>query len=238
MKRKGQVTIFIIFAILIVAGTISYFVFRDSFQKEANIPEATTLEIFVRDCINSQLPSAVQYIGLRGGYNILPEEKILLDSLEVAYGYDLGKNSLISFSEMEFQISSYLEEVLPLCVDEMAFPELVIETKNPLVKTTIQKKKVLVDVNYPLVVTQGDSTLIIENFKAEVFVALGEMYGVANNIVGEKLDSYYMDLNYLSELDYNLEIFPVGNGVFIYSIIDENSKLEGGKFIFNFAVQK
>jgi len=239
MNKRGQVTVFIIIAILIIGAVALFFTLSGTLKGEkAYSPEVTSVKNYIDECINDVIPTGIGFIGLQGGYNILPREYLLTEFSSVAYGYINGRNTLVTLFEMENQISSYVKTVLPLCVDEYSFPDLIIETGEPKIKTTIKRDVVLVHIDFPVTIEKGDSISEIRDFDYETFVSLGDMHNTAEKIIDEKLNSNYIDLTYLSELDYTINILPQDENVFIYSIIDEESELNELPYAFNFAVKK
>ena len=216
---------------------VLFFVLRGSLKKEkVSGPEINSLKNYIQECLDEQLEYGVIFIGLQGGYDTLPENHLITEFSSIAYGYN-KRNTLITLSEMEDQMSYYIGEVLPLCVDETVFPDLTIETRNPRVKTVIERRDVLVEIDYRIIITKGDSVSEIRDFKSKVSVRLGDMHNAAKQII-EELSSNYIDLTYLSGLDYTVNILPQDNNVFIYSIIDEETKLNEVPYVFNFAVRK
>ena len=95
MKKRGQVTIFIIIAILIIGAVALFFVFNGTLRKFETInPEVAPIQKFVQECLDETLESAVYDIAKRGGYND-PEN---ITSAGVTY-YILGGENLMPSKE-------------------------------------------------------------------------------------------------------------------------------------------
>ena len=83
MKKRGQATIFIIIAIVIVAIIISLIVFKNSstkenqgaeyFKSQGLQPSINNIQDFIIDCLETTSKDALIKIGLQGGYNNPPE---------------------------------------------------------------------------------------------------------------------------------------------------------------------
>ncbi len=60
LSKKGQLTIFIIIAILIIAVVGLFFVFRGGIQKEKPVsPESAPIKNFVQECLDDSLEEVV-----------------------------------------------------------------------------------------------------------------------------------------------------------------------------------
>lgn len=242
MGVYGQVTIFIIIAILIIAAVALFFIFREKvgITKEKPVsPEIATIKNFVEGCIKETSEDGIILVGIQGGYFNLPREHLVLENSEIAYAYYNGKNTLTPISNMENEINSYIKNSLPFCFELGNFSGFNITEGKIKAESTINKDEILLKVNYPLTIKKGKSTSILdEKYNEEIFVRLGDMHFITQKIINEKLNSNFMDLTYLSELGYSISIFPQDNNVFIYSIKDENYELGGMPYTFNFAVKK
>ena len=72
-NKKGQVTIFIIIAILIIAGVIAYFFLRTSLIK-TSIPEnVQPIYTTFLTCLEDDASTGINVLQSQGGYIFLPE---------------------------------------------------------------------------------------------------------------------------------------------------------------------
>jgi len=72
--KRGQVTIFIILAILIVAGAFLVFVFKDSLFNKGSLPsEIEPIYTTFISCLEQDLERGVKILESQGGYIFLPE---------------------------------------------------------------------------------------------------------------------------------------------------------------------
>ena len=72
---KGQVAIFMIFAIIVLLGGVLYFFYqKQSAGKEVEIvqPEVVPVKKYVEDCIKNTAEDGLEQIGLSGGYINIP----------------------------------------------------------------------------------------------------------------------------------------------------------------------
>jgi hypothetical protein len=238
MNKRGQLTIFIIIAILVVAGVILFFVFRDDFgNKSSGGVNSDPLQIYVQECIDELLITGIQLIGIQGGYYYMPEEFLLTEYADIAYGYN-NEKVLISKSELEKQINYYIEDVVYMCVYNEVILSSLVDVGEPKARTYLQGDKILVKLDFPLAFEKGKSSSRIRDFKSEIDLDLEDFLSVSNEIINQaSTNDGYLDLSYLTDLDYIVTIIP-NSGSFVYSLKNENIKLNEEEFIFNFAYKK
>ena len=69
MLKRGQVTIFIIIAILIVAVVVIFFMFRDNLGIGSSLPSyAENVYTFTQSCIEDSAKEVIYDVGQGGGY--------------------------------------------------------------------------------------------------------------------------------------------------------------------------
>jgi hypothetical protein len=163
MKKKGQITIFIIVAILIVGIGVSFFIFKDSiFGKNEVSSEIAPIKNFVDSCIESEIEETVYLIGEGGGYYFPP---ILSNSGGNVYYFYEGENYFPSRSKIESQFSNSLESRIFYCVKNFQnFPNYKIEKSNLVVETEILDDRIIFDVEFPLKIEKGGETFFLKDF--------------------------------------------------------------------------
>lgn len=243
INKKAQLTLFIIIILILVGVVIIFLVIR-GIEKE---PVADIKDVFVGpvndaidNCVESTLIDGVRLIGLQGGYFNLPEKHFKTDLETIDYAYYNKKADLVSISEMENEISSYIELALPFCINDSAFPDLELEKREVDAKTNIAEDYVSVNVNFPISITNQEKTVVLEEtYEKEVSAQIPDVYKVANDIINNIIaNPEFIDMTYLSELDYEIVILPYDAENFIYSINDQSHRLDNIPYVFRFAVEK
>src|SRR3989338_8260668 len=108
MEKRGQVSLFVITAIIILGG-ISLYVFTRVLPEIKSIdPEIAPLYTAVEDCIQVIGEEAVQLISRQGGYYHPPE----LSSLGIPYYLYERKNNAPQKEEIEIALAEYMNEHL------------------------------------------------------------------------------------------------------------------------------
>jgi len=237
--KRGQISIFVILGILIIAVVGIWFGVRTGiFEKEKVNPEVQPIYDFVENCLKETGYDAIDYTSKRGGYFISPN--LSLDNGIPYYLYE-GKNNIISKEEFEKQISLYIKDSLIFCTNGFIdFPDFEIEFQDLKTETKILDEKVEIKLNYPLSILKGENSYIFKNFKVDVPVRLGIVYSSAYDIMLNQMDiPDSVDIFLINELglinDVDINLLDYDDRVVIYTIVDKNSKINEDNLIFNFA---
>ena len=238
-SKRGQVTVFIIVAILIIAIIVLFFIFRSKILPEGSTEiQEQKMQAYIENCISIGLVDGARLVGLQGGYLEAPENAVKLDISNVAYGYYLGSNTLNSKSRIENEIASYMELTLPFCLDEEDFPEYTVALGGEVEsKTTINKDSISTITKFPIGISKGDSSVLLNpKYELEVPINLGDIYETAEKIINKEIENpNFVSLTYLSELNYAITIISYNEKIVIYSISDENLDNPEYEYIFRFA---
>ena len=239
-NKRGQLTIFIIIAILVVASVTLFFVLRGTIQipgKSLN-HETTEIQNFVQECLDDSLEEVVFRIGEGGGYYFPP--KVSTPLLEVPYYIKNNKNLMPTKEKIENEISKYVSRELIFCLGDFSlFPEYEITKGEITAKTIIEPERVVVDVNYPLTIIKGETKSKIEDFSSEVPIRLGIVYDAIAEFVNEDIttegECVSCLLKVLSENNLYSNSFDYDNKTNIFIIRDYDSKVNKKEFVYVFA---
>lgn len=245
--KRGQVTIFIIVAVLVVAGAGVYFFVKGGISR-GNTPVSGTEEVynFVEDCTQKVGEAAVYYIGQHGGH-YLPPERYTENGVPI---YFLNGEIFIPSKEnIEGNISGYFDDALNLCLDDFSsFNNFNITSGKIKVSTKIYDDYVSLSLNYPLVIKKGEDTYRIEDFgEARIPVRLGIIHSMSESIVQQHYQNpLEICISCLSDLqNENGMLIEMRNfdNLIIYNLVDPKSKLnsngltnEPEPYSFSFAV--
>ena len=239
MGRRGQVTLFVIIAIIIVVA-IALIAFLPSLgEKPATSPETmTSINSYVQECVESTAGDGIYLLGMQGGYTILPE-KYFKTNFSIAYGYYEGSEWFPTLSKMTDQLDIYIELMLPKCPDWGKWPDWTISPADVKATSAAGAESVQVKVSWPITLKKGATTLKLEEFSAEIPVRLRMIHNISEGIISHEISSPdTIDLSYLidSGTKYNLKINPVFyNSTIVYSITDPASTIDNQPYVFMFA---
>jgi len=239
MVKRGQVTIFIIIAIILVASIAGFFLFRQQLGLEDLLtPEDDSIYLFVESCIEEIGKDAIYHITQNGGY-FLPTE--FSTSEGIPYYYSNGKNYMPSKEDIEKEISYYINQMLFFCTKNFVdFSNFNITQGEIKTETEIKDEEVVLNVEYPISVSDGKSTTLFEDFKnIEIPVRLGIVYNAIKEIIQEQLnyDSICLSCILDVSLKYDLyvDMFDYDEETVIFIIRDETLKINEEDFEFMFA---
>lgn len=237
MKKdvKGQITIFIIVAVIIIGLVFIFFLIQNKPSNTDYSQEIAIINSFVEDCLSNVGEDAIYNIGQRGGYFNVPE-----NSLDIEIPHYNDKFPLKE--DLEKELEEYVDESLFFCTRNFIdFPDLKVEQGEIKTSVEIKDGKVLFKVDYPLGISKEEDTSTFNEFETEVLVKLDEIHKVSNEIVSEFKDSGGFCLNCLQksiiEKNLYIEMSDYQDSVVI-SLIDKDYKIKGEDFRFYFAIRK
>ncbi len=190
MEKKGQVTIFVILAIVLIAAISLYFGFRNKNTSENIPPAVEPIYTHIISCLQKTSKEGAEYIGEQGGYYELPKAiSIEYFSKDIPYYYLNSKENIPSLERIELELGNYIYYNLERCIDFEYFEEQGYEISGNklLVSPIIREKGVDINVEYPITITKGTSTERLENFEVFIEADIKKMIEVSKDIV----DCYY-----------------------------------------------
>jgi hypothetical protein len=208
--KKAQLTIFIVIAILVIAVVGLFFVFRDNSGGEKSSGDVDISDVvnFIDGCLEESGMESLHLIGLRGGY---------LDPHEASTNFGVpfylyeGSPNIPTKQLIEQELSKSVESLIPLCFENMSLAEefvgLEVElARDPRVKTFILEDRVDFELNYPIKVSKGESSSVVEDFDQSVNVRLDVLYGTSEFVVRDYLEnSMNLCISCLLDLQLNFE---------------------------------
>lgn len=240
MNKKAQVTIFVIVAIILIAGIATFFYIKETKIKRESIitsAQLSSIKEGIQDCVELTATDAIRLLGLQGGYIIPPPSALETNFSTISYGYYLGRKVLPSIGRMQDELNLYVELSLPLCFERSNFLDWDITTRNVKSKARIDQNSVSLTVDYPLSVSKGSATYRVDSkYSAQIPIRLGAIHTVINRIIDKEIvNSESVALSYLTNLDYDIAVLPYSENVIVYSVTDSNSTINDVPYTFMFA---
>lgn len=208
--KKGQVTIFIIIAILIVASVMGYFLLKDRIKLGGMPKEILPAYNYFLSCVEDETKIASGLMGSQAGYIKVPEfspgsEYMPFSShldflgFSVPYWYyvsgnGIAKEQVPSKEKMESQLAEYLRERIKECsFEEFEAQGFVIERGEPEVNTVINEEKIQVEVEMPLTISFGEITSVQNKHSVSVNSRLGKFYNTAKKIYDTEKKNLFLE---------------------------------------------
>ncbi|MEK6842570.1 MAG: hypothetical protein AABX84_02045 [Nanoarchaeota archaeon] len=237
LAKQGQITIFVIVVILIIAIVGLFFLFRTGVfpgigggTKEANV------NTFLSSCIEDKIREAIEEISLSGGKIENPlSVRFLFDEDERYYNISylcytssnyipcVNQNPLL-IKNFGDEIKDYISDEVENCFNEM---ENNFERQNFDVnleyngfEVNIQPRKISAETNSKLILTKNEETTTQENFKIEIVSRLYEILGVVQEIANQEAEfcNFNLDGFMLTYPKFKTEKWSLDDEGLIYTV--------------------
>jgi hypothetical protein len=217
--NQAQVTIFIIVAILIVAGVILYFSLRTGFKEE--IPQnIKPVYDYYLSCIEENARQGVSLLGEQAGYldldrvDFVPGSQYMPFSSQLDFfgqpvpywmyvsGNNLLKEQVPTKLDMEEQLEEYIEQRVDIC-DFSDFEsrdfDVLIDSEDVDVVVEINEQNVDVKIYNEFFVSSDVNSVFVNEHDVSINSKLGKFYDLALKVYGfEKrnmfLEKYALDV--------------------------------------------
>lgn len=216
LNNKGQVTAFVIIALVIVGLIGLFFVFRGNFFGD-NVA-ASLVPVYSRysECITQETTNGLSLIQSQGGridagdlsyasdFNPFSSHLNFL-GFKIPYWYGLTGNNLVvenvpTKNEMESELESFIEDRLNDCdFSDFYSRGFLIETGDVEASVNIEDNKVVVNINSPLSVSFGEDSARKTTHNSVISSKLGTLYDEAVLIYNNErsllfLENYALDV--------------------------------------------
>lgn len=226
MKKRGQVTIFIIIAIVLVASVVLFFAFKDKLGIFS--PKSDPVYLYVENCIRETGEDAIHFITQNGGYLFPPT---LSTSDGIPYYYSNDRDYTPTKERIEEEISDYIKNTLSYCTNEFTnFQDLNISEGEVKAETIIEDNNLILSVKYPITIEKGGSITRFEDFNdIKVDSRIGVMYNSIKKLIQDQIGKEDICLSCISEIvdeeGFTIDMTSTTEGI-IFTLRDEHSKIK------------
>lgn len=240
--KKGQITLFIIVGLLVVAGIALFFLFRTEIASKIGGKSETNFNSLMSTCIESKVRQVSRELALGGGY---PNNKLSINFLfteegnyknitYLCYTQNNYKPCINQHPALLLDLQKGIENEISSDV-KTCFDEMVSSLKSQGFETTqkydgfdveLNPKKIILDVDAKITLRKSGETSSQENFKIPVSSRLYEIAGVAQEILNqESLFCYFEETGFsLAYPDFSLDMFNFASeSTKIYTIKHKDS---------------
>lgn len=209
-KNKGQVTIFIILAVIIVAGVSVFLLLRGNISIQ-NVP-ANMQPVYstFTSCLEENALLGIKLLESQGGYIELPEfeagssympfsSQLNFIGNPIPYwsyvsGNNIQKEQVPTVKAMGNSISTFVEDRIRGC-DFGAYYDQGFEIfqEKPTVTVEIQDEKVVVNLAMNMKITRGDETFSKNSHRFEIKSSLGKLYKSAKIIYDKENKELFLE---------------------------------------------
>ncbi|RMD67801.1 hypothetical protein D6817_00480 [Candidatus Pacearchaeota archaeon] len=223
MQKRGQVTIFIIVAVAIVAGVLTYLLVQKSVGSESVPSDLKPVFDTYLSCIRQEARNAVDIALTQAGYIEPPEYDPPSDyapfSSELNFlgipvpfwmyqsGNGLIKEQIPTEQEMERQIGDFIQERLKECdLQEFLSQGIEVEVDEPIVNVNLEDDKMRVDVRAAMSASDGETSARKTRYKVEIPTRLKRFYKVAKEIYQREKEEGFLEQYAIDTLNLNAPV--------------------------------
>jgi hypothetical protein len=210
MKNKGQVTIFIIIAVIIVALVSLFFIFKGKIIGPTIPSDIASIHNTLVTCLEEDMETGVYLLESQGGYIYLPDFEassnympfssqlnFMGNSIPYWYyvsGNNIQKEQVPSKSEMESSLEEFVESKISKCIFDSYYTSgYRIDIGKPKAKVTINDKRVDLDLDLDFDITKGGETASIKTHEVSINSKLGSLYNSALKVYEEEQKTLFLE---------------------------------------------
>jgi len=211
-NKRGQVAIFIIIALVIVALVIGFFIFKDSiFTSEIPSSIDPIYNTFLT-CLEEDVSVGLSVLGSQGGYIDLPEYKAgseympfssQLDFIgyPVPYWYYITGNNIEvtdipSLSYMQKELAGFVEGRVRDCMMDKYYDQgFSVSFGEPNAKANIRDNEVVVFLDMIMKINNSESeeAIVIKDHSVTIKSSFGELYKSAREVFEEEQVTLFLE---------------------------------------------
>lgn len=232
-SKKGQVTIFIIIAIFIVASVVLFFTLRDPTVEEEISPALEDAKFransIVEECLEDYGREAIFSNALRGNHYILPEDSFELGLEGVVFYKDGDDLKYPSDEEIEKQIRLYLDGLYFICLGGLRAIEddgFEVSYSNQDFSVLLREPYVEISAEIPISILRNETSVLLEDFSTILDVPWFFDAIALSRKISDDYDGGYPPARYLEDLSQKglrLDVSHIRNG-HVFSLINEDQK--------------
>lgn len=230
-KKRGQVTIFIILAILIVGGILAFI-----FYIQPNFLSNSAQTMKIDSCVSDAVEEAIEELVETGGI-INPQMTYPYDGKNITYFCYTSENYrtgtiIVPFPEKAFEenlaklTQSKVEGCYTSSLDDLRRRGYEVSDEIPEIKMELQPGKIIYSLGS--VTITKESTQTLGELKVEMNSQIYEMLMIATSILQQEVQYGDSEVKYIMDLypDFLIEKMKRGDGTTIYTITDKKTQIK------------
>lgn len=247
MNKRGQVTVFMIIGILVVAGVVLFFLLGGDANDDNQVPsEAEEINDFVKGCLEEAVIDSIYLNSLRGGYYDVPNNSIDLETFSIPMYFDEGVSNLPSKKTLEEELSKSIESEIQNCLNFETFEEKGYNfsiPEDPKIETEIREGRVSANMDYLIDIKKGEFTTQIDSFEETANFDYLEKYNTVREFIDlQKTDPEYVFVTQLEEMGnergFNSEMMGAENSSYIFYNFEYPEEINNGQeYTYSFVVR-
>jgi hypothetical protein len=237
-NERGQLTIFVLVAIVIVVAIIGYFLLNSEGESEINSEIKLVYDV-VKNCVKDISSEALIVIGESGGYYDLPEK---VNSIGIAYYFYEDEVIMPGIDVIEFETGKYVDDFLFFCVEEgyLGLTDYEISSREIMTSVNVFEDTVEFSVDYSFSVVKDNKTYLIDEPFVEVYSSrLFEIHSFISKIMQwQKEEPRAFCVNCISDeanrLGLFIDLWDSSEDDVLFFVTDEENVVNGKSYKFFF----
>ena len=208
IKKRGQITIFIIIGLILISAVVMFFLFQGQKGIETTGKPEENIESFLNSCLKDKIKNAIEDISIHGGFldgslnlNFQFQNEAARNITYLCYTqnyYVLCVNQKPMFyQDLKSEIKNYIFYDVQNCFDEMtenfARKRYKIETDYRDFSVDFLPKRVIIQTDSKVTLTASEETTKEENFKITVASRFYEIVTLVQELVNEEAQFCYTE---------------------------------------------
>ncbi len=249
-NKRGQISIFIIAGIIIVAGIVFFFLLRGNVAPKIGGWQEINMNSFLDSCVGDKIKEAVEIIGLQGGHinNPLSKEfkfegeevfrKISYLCYNQNYYLPCVNQEPMLIQHLKKEIEDYISKDVENCFKDLTSSlekqNYVVDAKYKGFEVELIPKKIIINLDGEIILTKAEETSRQEDFK---IITPSRFYDLA--IVVQEITSQearFCNFEYLGYMmfypQWKITKLSASDSTIIYTVEHKDSKEK-----FRFAVR-
>ncbi len=240
MKKKSQITLFIILGLFLVMGA-AFLIYTNTQRIEQEFIDTSSVKHYTQKCLEEAAEITIAISGLRGGFMEQPTDRMSLPGFDTVYLYSSGLRNVLTKEIIQREFSRmYPIPVEVVCTyDFFEKQGFDISVGNVTSDLIIRDEDILLNVDYPLTVKQGDSVSEFSKFTMKFPIRLNYMIETINNVTAE-IESHpdISEPAYYAQFGLNFRLFQVKDNEKLFVVSDPISNVQGSALVYAFGVRR
>jgi hypothetical protein len=216
--KKGQISIAIVFGLVILLLVLIFFVFFSSIQ-QIDVPisfERSSIQEFMNDCLTVKGIESLKHLGLQGGYiDAIPS----FTALHSNYLYQKPEGYVPTIQQAEKELQNNLNKNFPLCAKELerSLPGTSITIKGETITSAILRDSdVIFSATFPFTATKVEQEISFTEFTtttpADIRLSL-LLQNAQTMVESQQNNDDLIDLDALEGDNVEIVFFPYENSL-------------------------
>ncbi len=227
--KVSQVTLFMIIGLIVLLSTVMFLftIFRSDLSLSGT--DKNLIENYYEPCVQKSLKDLAGLSAVQGGY-VWPRNNSVKNGLvSIAYYYNGSNDSIPTIESIEKNIGDALTSAE--CLHNSSVFESMgykIESEDAKFEVHILENEVSAILDMGFIIAKDNQRNSLSGLHAIIPMNYGKAYKNALLIVDHIKENKKIDITFLSSLDMEVTVMPLGNDTLVYSIRDDEIE-------FNFA---